>query len=88
MRKHGGTPSGHDKYLTLATISPSAVARGCFVGGHQSGIAGCKSPFLFKHGACSCPSQGRRQEEPWEPLDNRVHLPYLPELVDDRVYFT
>ena len=61
MRKHGGTPSWRDKYVTLAAISPPGVARGHFVGGHQSGLAGCKSPPLFKRGAPSCSSQRQRQ---------------------------
>ena len=46
MRKHGGTPSRRDKHVTLAAISPPGVARGRFVGGHQSGVAGCKLPPL------------------------------------------
>ena len=58
MRKHGGPLSRHDKYVTLAAISPPRVARGRFIGGHQSGLAGCKSPSLFKRGASSCSSQG------------------------------
>ena len=48
VRKHGGTPSWRDKYVTLAAISPPGVARGRFVGGHQSRLAGRKSPPLFK----------------------------------------
>ena len=54
MRKHGGTPSRRDKYVTLAAISPPVFAGGRFVGGHQSGLAGCTSPPLFKRGASSC----------------------------------
>ena len=65
MRKHGGTPSRRDKHVTMAAISPPGVARGRFVGRHQSGLAGCKPPPLFKRGASSCSSQGRRQGEPW-----------------------
>ena len=65
MRKHGGTPSRRDKHVTLAAISPPGVARGRFVGGQQSGLAGCKLPPLFTRGASSCSSQGRRQGEPW-----------------------
>ena len=53
MRKHGGTPSRRDKHVTLAAISPPGVAQGRFVGGHQSGLAGCKSPPLFKRRASS-----------------------------------
>ena len=65
MRKHRGTPSRRDKYVTLAAISPPGVPRGRFVGGHQSGQARCKSRPLFKRGASSCSSQGQRQGEPW-----------------------
>ena len=64
MRKHGGTPSWRDKHVTPAAISPPGVARGRFVGGQQSGLAGCKPPPLFTRGASSCSSQGRRQGEP------------------------
>ena len=65
MRKHGGTPSRRDKHVTLAAISPPGVARGRFVGGQQSGLAGRKPPPLFTREASSCSSQGRRQGEPW-----------------------
>ena len=65
MRKHGGTPSWRDKYVTLGAISPPGVARGPSVGGHQSGLAECKSPPLFKRRASSCLSQRQRQQEPW-----------------------
>ena len=51
MRKHGGTPSRRDTFVTLAAISPPGVAWGRFVGGHQSGLAGCKPPPLFMRGA-------------------------------------
>ena len=64
MRKHGGTPSRRDKHVTPAAISPPGVAWGRFVGGQQSGLAGCKPPPLFTRGASSCSSQGRRQGEP------------------------
>ena len=64
MRKHGGTPAWRDKYVTLAVISPPGVARGRLVGCHQSGLAGCKSPPLFKRGATSCSSQRQSQREP------------------------
>ena len=65
MRKHGGTPSRRDKHITLASISPPGDAQGRLVGGHQSGLAGCKPPPLFKRGASSCSSQRRHQQEPW-----------------------
>ena len=78
MRKHGGPPSRHDKYVTLAAISPPGVARGRCVGGHQSGLAGCKSPPLFKRGASSCSSQGRRQGEPWGASPRPSAPTYLP----------
>ena len=61
MRKHGGTPSRRDKHVTLAAISPPGEARGRFVGGQQSGLAGSKPPPLFTREASSCSSQGRRQ---------------------------
>ena len=64
MRKHGGTPSRRDKHVTLAAISPPGVAQGRFVGGQQSGLAGCKPPPLYTRRASSCSSQGRRQGEP------------------------
>ena len=54
MRKHWGTPSRRGTFLTLAATSPPGVARGRFVGGHQSGLAGCKPPPLFKRKASSC----------------------------------
>ena len=65
MRKHGGTPSRPDRFVTLAAISPPAVARGCCVGGHQSGLAGRNPPPLLMRGAYSCMSQWGRRREPW-----------------------
>ena len=66
MRKHGGTPSRRDKHVTLAAISPPGVARGRFVGGQQSGLAGSKPPplftrslFLFVTGATPGGTMGR-----------------------------
>ena len=78
MRKHGGTPSWRDKHATLAAISPPGVARGRFVGGQQSGLAGCKPPPLFTRGASSCSSQGRRQGEPWGASPRPSAPTYLP----------
>ena len=78
MRKHGGTPSRRDKHVTLAAISPPGVARGCFVGGQQSGLAGCKPPPLFMRRASSCSSQGRRQGEPWGASPRPSAPTYLP----------
>ena len=78
MRKRGGTPSWCDTFVTLAAISPPGVARGRFVGGHQSGLAGCKPPPLFKRGACSCTSQGRRRGEPWGASPRPRAPTYLP----------
>ena len=80
MRKHGGTPSRRDKHVTLAAISPPGVARGRFVGGQQSGLAGCKPPPLFPRGASSCSSQGRRQGEPWGASPRPSAPTYLPPL--------
>ena len=78
MRKHGSTPFRHDKYVTLAAISPPGDARGRFVGGHQSDLAGCKSPPLFKRGAASCLSQRQRQREPWGASPGPSAPTYLP----------
>ena len=78
MRKHGGTPSRRDKHVTLAAISTPGVARGCFVGGQQSRLAGCKPPPLFTRGASSCWSQGRRQKEPWGASQRPSAPTYLP----------
>ena len=78
MRKHGGTPSRRDKHVTLAAISPPGVARGRFVGGQQSGLAGSKPPPLFTRGASSCSSQGRRQGEPWGASPRPSAPTYLP----------
>ena len=78
MRKHGGTPSRRDKPIRLAAISPPGVARGCFVGGQQSGLAGCKLPPLFARGASSCSSQGRREGEPWGASPRPSAPTYLP----------
>ena len=78
MRKQGGTPSRRDKYVTPAAISPPGVARGCFVGGQQSGLAGCKPPPLFTRGASSCSSLERRQGEPWVPSPRPRAPTYLP----------
>ena len=81
MRKHGGTPSRRDKHVTLAAISPPGVARGRFVGGQQSGLAGSKPPPLFTREASSCSSQGRRQGEPWGASPRPSAPTYLPERV-------
>ena len=78
MRKHRGTPSRRDKHVTLAAHSPPGVARGRFVGGHQSGLAGCKSPPRFKRGASSCSSQRQRQREPWGASPRPSAPTYLP----------
>ena len=79
MRKHGGTPSRRDKHVTLAAISPPGVARGRFVGGQQSGLAGSKLPPLFTREASSCSSQGRRQGEPWGASPRPSAPTHLPE---------
>ena len=78
MGKHGGTPSRRDKHVTLAAISPPGVARGRFVGGQQSGLAGSKPPPLFKRGASSCSSQRQRQREPWGASPRPSAPTYLP----------
>ena len=78
MRKHGSTPSWRDKHVTLAAISPPSVAGGRFVGGHQSGLAGCKPPPLFMRRASSCSSQGQRQGEPWGASTRPSAPTYVP----------
>ena len=78
MLKHGGTPSWRDKHVTPAAIGPPSVAQGRFVGGQQSGLAGCKSPPLFKCGACSCSSQQQHQRGPWGASRRPSAATYLP----------
>ena len=73
-----GTPSRRDKYVTLAAMSPPGVARGRFVGGQQSGLAGCKSPPLFRRGASCCTSQGQHQGERWGASPRPSAPSYLP----------
>ena len=85
MRKHGGPPSRHDKYVTLAANCPPGVARKGFVGGHQSGLAGCKSPPLLKREAFSCLSQRQRQREPWHDSPRPSAPTYLPTYLDFEV---
>ena len=84
MRKHGGTPSRRDKHVTLAAISPPGVARGRFVGGQQSGLAGSKPPPLFTREASSCSSQGRRQGEPWGAPPRPSAPTYLPTWLNEQ----
>ena len=78
MRKHGDTPSQRDKHVMLAAISPPGVARGRFVGGHQSALAGCKPPPLFMRRASPCSSQGRREGEQWGASPRPSAPTYLP----------
>ena len=78
MRKHGGTSSRRDKHVTPAGISPPGDAQGRFVGGQQSGLAGCNPPPLFTRGASSCSSQGRRQGEPRGASPRPSAPTYLP----------
>ena len=78
MCKHGDTPSRRDKHVIPAAISPPGVAPGRFVGGQQSGLAGCKPPPLFTRGASSCSSQGRRQGEPRGASPRPSAPTYLP----------
>ena len=78
MGKHGGTPFGHDKDVTLAAISPPSVAQGRFDGRHQSGLGGCKSPPLFTRGASSSSSRRQRQRERWGASPRLCAPTYLP----------
>ena len=86
MRKHRGTPSRRDKHVTPAAISPPGVARGRFLGGQQSGLAGCKPPYLFTRGASSCSSQGQRQGEPRGASPRPSAPTYLPPRGDPYPY--
>ena len=88
MRKHGGTPSRRDKHVTPAAISPPGVARGRFVGGQQTGLAGCKPPPLFTRGASFCSSQGRRQGEPRGASPGPSAPTYLPSLLRGFVHYS
>ena len=75
--------------VTLASISPPIVARGRFVGGHQSGLAGSKLPPLFTRGTPSCSSQGRRLGEPWGASPRASAPTYLPHFrTDSRINHT
>ena len=78
MRKRGGMPSRRHKFVTLAAISPPGVAPGRFVGGHESGLAGCKSPPLLKRAASSCSSQRQPQREPLGASSRPSAPTYLP----------
>ena len=79
MRKHGGTPFQRDQHVTLTAISSAGDAGGRSVGGHQSGLGGCKPTPLFKRGASSCSSQRQCQPHPWgaspRPSAPSYHLP-------------
>ena len=77
MRKHRGTPSRRDKYVTLAADSPPVGAWGPSVVGDQSGLVGYKSPPLFKREAPSCSSQRQRQQEPWGASPRQSSPTYL-----------
>ena len=61
----GAHPPGETSKSRWRQNSPPGVARGRFVWGHKSGLAGCKSSPLFRRGAFSCSSQRQRQREPW-----------------------
>ena len=78
MRKHGGTRSRRDKHVTLAAISPPGVARGCFVGGQQSGLAGCKPPPSSRAEPLPVRPRGDARGNHGAPLHDRVHLPTYP----------
>ena len=79
MRKHGGTPPWRDQYVTLALISPPSAARGRYVWGHRSDLAGCKRlPFSCAE-PLPVPYSGDASGYHGAPLHDRVQLPtYLP----------
>ena len=83
MPKHDGTPFRRDKCVAPAVISPPGAVRGRFVGGHQSGLAGCKPPPLFKRGASSCSSQRHRQGDSWGASPQPSAPTYLPPFEKD-----
>ena len=85
MRKQRGTPSWRDTYVMLQAISPSGAAWGRFVGGHQSGLAGCKLPRLCKRQPLPVPHRGNASRNHGAPLHNRVQLPtYLATCVKNQ----
>ena len=84
MCEHGSAPSRREQYVTLAAISPPGVARGRFVAGYKSGLAGWVSrlpsssaePLPVRHSGKASGNHGA-------PLHDRVHLPtYLPHFVE------
>ena len=78
MRKHGGTPSRHDKQSRWRRTALPVLPGAAFFGGHQSGLAGYKPPPLYKRGASSCTSQRQRQQEPWGASPRPSASTYLP----------
>ena len=78
MRKHVRKPSRRDTFVTLAEISSLGVVRGRCVGAHQSRLAGCKPPPLFKRGASSCTSERLLQREQWGASPRPSAPTYLP----------
>ena len=79
MRKHGGSPFGRDKHVTLAAISPPGVAGAALLGTTSQVYrdvsrppSSCAEPLPVRH-------RGNTRRYNRAPLHNRVHLPtYLP----------
>ena len=69
----GMTSTSHWRRLALPVLPRAAL-----FGGHQSDLAGCKSPPLFKRGASSFPSQRQHQREPWGASPRPSAPTYLP----------
>ena len=74
----GAHPTGETSTSRWRRSALPVFPWGRFVGGQQSGLAGCKPPPLFTLGASSCSSQGRRQGEPWGASPRPSAPTYLP----------
>ena len=75
MRKHGGTPSRRDKHVTPAANRPPSVARGRFVAGQQSGLAGVSRLPSSRAEPLPVWHRGDASGNHGAPLHDRVHLP-------------
>ena len=78
----GAHPPGETSTSRWRRSALPVLARGRFVGGQQSGLAGSKPPPLFTRGASSCSSQGRRHGEPWGASPRPSAPTYLPTYLD------
>ena len=74
----GAHPPGETSTSRWRRSALTVLPRGRFVGGQQSGLAGCKPPPLFTGEASSCSSQGQRKGEPWGASPRPSAPTYLP----------